>query len=43
MNAWNKKTFSAQEKVADKAKLESLGLTEDEAQVLQDPFVEANS
>jgi hypothetical protein len=43
MNAWNKKTFSAQEKVADKAKLESLWLTEDEAQVLQDPFVESNS
>lgn len=41
MNAWNKKTFSAQEKIADKAKLESLGLSEAEAALIQDPHVQA--
>lgn len=42
MNAWNKKTFSVQEKVTEKAEMESLGLSEDEATNRQHPQVEAN-
>ena len=40
LNARGKKTFSAQEKVAEKAKLESLWLDEDDAKTLQDFVVE---
>ncbi|MDR0282499.1 MAG: type IV secretory system conjugative DNA transfer family protein [Candidatus Peribacteria bacterium] len=36
LNAWGRKKFSAQEKIAEKAKLEGLGLTEAEASVLGD-------
>jgi hypothetical protein len=34
LNARNKKTFSLQEKVAEKSKLEGLGLSEEEATIL---------
>ncbi|RKW21914.1 DUF87 domain-containing protein [Candidatus Gracilibacteria bacterium] len=40
MNAWNKKTFSVQEKIAEKARLEGLGITEKQAQNLQDIAVQ---
>ena len=40
LNARWKKTFSAQEKVAEKAKLEALGLDEEDSKVLQDFVVE---
>lgn len=40
LNAWGKKTFSAQEKVAEKAKLEALGLDEEDSKNLQDFVVE---
>ena len=40
MNAWNKKTFSAQEKIAEKARLEGLWVTEKQAQNLQDIAVQ---
>lgn len=40
MNAWNNKTFSLQEKVAEKAKFESLGISSEEAENLQDMFVQ---
>lgn len=40
MNAWNNKTFSVQEKVAEKAKLESLGISSEESENLQDLFVQ---
>ena len=42
MNAWNKKSFSPQEKVVAKANFESLGLENDEIIALQDPFVEGH-
>jgi hypothetical protein len=42
MNAWNSKTFSAQEKVVEKAHYESLGLPESEVQNLQHPYVSNN-
>ncbi len=40
MNAWNKKTFSAQEKIAERAKYEGLGLSSQEAENLQDLLVQ---
>lgn len=40
MEAWNKKTFSLQEKVAEKAQMEALGITPEEAENLQDLFVQ---
>ena len=40
LNAWGKKTFSAQEKVAEKARLEALWLDEEDSKVLQDFTVE---
>ena len=40
LNAWGKRTFSAQEKVAEKAKLEALGLDEEDSKNLQDFVVE---
>ena len=40
MNAWNKKTFSVQEKIAEKARLEGLWITEKQAQNLQDIAVQ---
>ena len=40
MNAWNKKTFSIQEKIAEKARLEGLWVTEKQAQNLQDIAVQ---
>ncbi|MDR0370060.1 MAG: type IV secretion system DNA-binding domain-containing protein [Candidatus Peribacteria bacterium] len=42
LNAWNKKTFSAQEKIAEKSKLEGLGLSEEEAAALGDFNVQQN-
>ena len=43
MNAWSKKSFSAQEKVAEQAKYEGLGLSVKEAKNLQDFQVQQNS
>jgi hypothetical protein len=43
MNAWNKKSFSAQEKIAEQARYEGLGLSEKEAKNLQDFQVQQNS
>ncbi len=40
LNAWGKKTFSAQEKIAEKAKLEALWLDEEDSKTLQDFVVE---
>lgn len=40
MQAWSNRTFSVQEKVAEKAKLESLGISSEEAENLQDMFVQ---
>ena len=40
LKAWGKKTFSAQEKVAEKAKLEALWLDEEDSKNLQDFVVE---
>lgn len=40
LNAWWKKKFSAQEKVAEKARLEAMWLDEDDSEVLQDFVVE---
>ena len=40
LNAWGKKTFSAQEKVAEKARLEALWLDEEDSKNLQDFVVE---
>jgi len=40
MTAWNNKTFSLQEKVAEKAKQESLGISSAESEDLQDMFVQ---
>ena len=40
MEAWNKKTFSLQEKVAEKAQMEALGITAEEAENLQDLYVQ---
>ena len=40
MEAWNKKTFSLQEKVAEKAQMEALGISPEEAENLQDLFVQ---
>jgi len=42
MNAWNSKTFSAQEKVVEKAHYESLGLSESEVENLQHPYISNN-
>jgi hypothetical protein len=42
LSARNKKTFSVQEKVAEKSKLEGLGLSEDEASALGDFNVQQN-
>lgn len=39
MNAWNAKTFSIQEKIAEKAKLEWLWLNDKEVKNLEDQFV----
>jgi hypothetical protein len=39
MDAWSKKTFSLQEKIAEKASMEALGLSQTEAENLQNPFV----
>jgi len=43
MAARSNKTFSAQEKVMEKAKLESLGVSEDEVENLHDLFVEQHT
>ena len=40
LNAWGKKTFSAQEKVAEKAKLEAMWLDEEDSKTIQDFTVE---
>ena len=40
MAAWSNKTFSAQEKVAEKAQMEALGITWEEAENLQDLYVQ---
>jgi len=40
MTAWSNKTFSLQEKIMEKAKLESLGISETEVDNLHDLFVE---
>ena len=40
MAAWSNKTFSAQEKVAEKAQMEALGITGEEAENLQDLYVQ---
>ena len=40
LNAWGKKTFSPQEKVAEKAKLEAMWLDEEDSKNLQDFVVE---
>jgi len=40
MTAWSNKTFSLQEKVAEKAKLEAIGVTATEAEATQDLFVQ---
>jgi len=42
MNAWNKKTYSPQEKVVAKAQFEAIGLENDEIANLQEPFIEEN-
>ena len=42
MDAWSKKTFSMQEKIAEKAKYEALGMSQEEAENLQHPFVLQN-
>ncbi len=39
MNAWNAKTFSIQEKISEKAKLEWLWISEQEVKNLEDQFV----
>ncbi len=43
MNAWSKKSFSVQEKVAEQARYEGLGLSAKEAKNLQDFQVQQNS
>lgn len=43
MQAWSNKTFSLQEKVAEKAKFESLGISPQEAENLQDMFVQQHN
>ena len=43
MQAWSNKTFSLQEKVAEKAKFESLGISAQEAENLQDMFVQQHT
>lgn len=42
MNAWNKKTFSAQEKIAEKARFEGLWISQKQAEALQDLNVQQN-
>ncbi|HKL44545.1 MAG TPA: DUF87 domain-containing protein [Candidatus Absconditabacterales bacterium] len=39
MDAWNKKTFSKQEKIQEKARLEGIGISEQEYENTQDIFV----
>lgn len=39
MEAWNKKTFSIQEKISEKAQYQALGMSEQEASNLQDAYV----
>lgn len=39
MDAWSKKTFSMQEKITEKARYEALGMNQEEAENLQNPFV----
>jgi len=43
MAAWSNKTFSLQEKIMEKARLESLGITEEEVENLHDLFVEQHT
>jgi len=43
MTAWTNKTFSVQEKIMEKAKLESLGVSEEEMENLHDLFVEQHT
>jgi len=43
MDAWNKRTFSLQEKVMEKAKLEALGLNKQETENYQDQFVQQHA
>ena len=43
MTARTNKTFSIQEKVMEKARLESLGITEEEVENLHDLFVEQHT
>jgi len=40
MDAWSNKSFSLQEKVAEKAKMEALGISDKEAENLQDIFIQ---
>lgn len=40
MDAWSKKSFSAQEKIAEKARMEWLGVSEREFEDLQDMYVQ---
>ena len=42
MDAWGKKTFSLQEKVAEKAKYEAFGMNPEEIENLQHPYVIQN-
>jgi len=43
MEAWSRKTFSLQEKIAEKARYEALGMSQEEAENLQSPFVLQNT
>jgi hypothetical protein len=43
MAAWSNKTFSLQEKIMEKARLESLGITEEEVENLHDLFAEQHT
>jgi len=43
MTAWTNKTFSVQEKIMEKARLEALGVTEEEVENLHDLFVEQHT
>lgn len=43
MTAWTNKTFSVQEKIMEKARLESLGVSEEEMDNLHDLFIEQHT
>ena len=42
MTARSQKTFSPQEKVAEKARLEAIGISEQEAENVQDIYIQQN-